>query len=832
MRGRCWNVWLRRAAGVASGVLLAIAVWAAPAADAQISAGPPQTVAGTTTLNGLACTTAEDCYAVGNANSVPAGGGNFPAGAVVAVHDGLAGPATALASPVILSAIACVSTTACLASGTVTGGGALVPITGGLAGATLPAGEIGGLSAITCRTAADCVAVGGTSGINGVGQIVAVSNGSAQPTQHASDARQLNGVACPSPGTCLAVGYNRASQGVVVPIAGATPAAAQVLSSVLFFYAVACPTQSTCVAVGRGYSGHGVVVAVSDGVAGAVQDIPGTQSLSGIACADSTTCVAVGGFPGAGSDPSGSVVVPIAGAVAGTAQVVTGTSYGQLSAIGCADARKCIATGVDPTTGLGDVVPLLLSGPLGAPAAQIAGPSGSTYPLHDPAVPAFAFSCRAAFAGALADPGGCVASAGGSPVANGQAIDTSHAGTFAVTVTATQADGQHATATSSYTVTKAPDAVTFPQLGPFAYRHAAVALTAAASSGLAVRYRVESGPCTVSGSTLTLLGTGACGVVAETVGDADYDAASAASMIAVGPPAPPLCTGLSLTVASTTVATIALGCSDPTADPQQALRYSIATLPAHGALTALDPLSGEVTYAPASDYEGPDSFTFTATDSQGEATPATIAIAVETAPALVSGPAVSGSARPGHALTCSRGTWTGTAPLGYAYRWTRDGSVVAGRDAPPYTVGVADGGRRLACAVTAANAAGSASASSAAVAVAAATFTLGKVTADARGSLSIRIVAGDGGRVRATASFVARTGAKAVAYGSTSARVAKAGAVTLHLAAGTVARRRLRAHAQVRVSVAITFTPPHGRATTKRTQLTVRGPRHAARGRT
>jgi hypothetical protein len=56
-----------------------------------------------------------------------------------------------------------------------------------------------------------------------------------------------------------------------------------------------------------------------------------------------------------------------------------------------------------------------------------------------------------------------------------------------------------------------------------------------------------------------------------------------------------------------------------------ALTFTIVASPAHGVLTGT---GANVTYTPAPDYHGPDSFTFTANDGQVDSNTATIAITV------------------------------------------------------------------------------------------------------------------------------------------------------------------------------------------------------------
>src|SRR5207248_8104652 len=84
----------------------------------------------------------------------------------------------------------------------------------------------------------------------------------------------------------------------------------------------------------------------------------------------------------------------------------------------------------------------------------------------------------------------------------------------------------------------------------------------------------------------------------------------------------PVANAQSVTTAEDTAATITLTGSDVDGD---ALTYVVATQPAHGTLTGTAP---NVTYTPALNYNGPDSFTFTVKDATLVSTAATVTITV------------------------------------------------------------------------------------------------------------------------------------------------------------------------------------------------------------
>ena len=93
-----------------------------------------------------------------------------------------------------------------------------------------------------------------------------------------------------------------------------------------------------------------------------------------------------------------------------------------------------------------------------------------------------------------------------------------------------------------------------------------------------------------------------------------------------------------------------------------------------------------------------------------------------TAPANTAPPTISGTPRSGDTLTSSTGTWTGTAPITYAYQWQRRTNTtgsswgsISGATASRFTLRSGDAGYLIRVRVTATNSAGSAPAFSSAV---------------------------------------------------------------------------------------------------------------------
>lgn len=108
----------------------------------------------------------------------------------------------------------------------------------------------------------------------------------------------------------------------------------------------------------------------------------------------------------------------------------------------------------------------------------------------------------------------------------------------------------------------------------------------------------------------------------------------------------------------------------------------------------------------------------TATNSGGQSATVTSAgtapvqALTSQAPVNVGLPVITGTPTQGTVLSVSNGTWINT-PTGFTYQWQRGGVGIGGATSSTYTLGSADVGFTVNCAVTASNAAGSASVTSA-----------------------------------------------------------------------------------------------------------------------
>ena len=110
-------------------------------------------------------------------------------------------------------------------------------------------------------------------------------------------------------------------------------------------------------------------------------------------------------------------------------------------------------------------------------------------------------------------------------------------GTGTVSVTAAQAGNSNWNAATnvpqSFSVVSSTQTINFPAIGNQVFGVAPLAMSATASSGLAVTYSVTSGPATVSGNVLTITGANPVTVKATQVGNSQYASVNSSQTITV-----------------------------------------------------------------------------------------------------------------------------------------------------------------------------------------------------------------------------------------------------------------------------------------------------------
>ncbi len=251
----------RSRVGIAGAVLLVAGMLGAlgPQLPAMAdSVGTVHAATGTSSLDGVACSSATTCVAVGTSSS-------SEEGVVVPITKGTPGSAVPASATFGLNAVACASATTCVAVGINSSATkpVVVPIAGDAPGIPQVPSTVFTPSAVACASAATCVVVGSTAGGHGgtggtragTGAVLSITNGVLGTTQLVPSS-ELNGVACSSATTCVAVGVPTTSggvltKGVILPIAaGGVPGTLVQVPATTFLGSVAC-SAATCVAVGR-----------------------------------------------------------------------------------------------------------------------------------------------------------------------------------------------------------------------------------------------------------------------------------------------------------------------------------------------------------------------------------------------------------------------------------------------------------------------------------------------------------------------------------------------------------------------------------------------------
>jgi hypothetical protein len=145
----------------------------------------------------------------------------------------------------------------------------------------------------------------------------------------------------------------------------------------------------------------------------------------------------------------------------------------------------------------------------------------STFTVKTSGFPAAALSEAHALPSGVSftDNGNGTATLAGTPAAG-------TAGSYPLIVTADNGTTK-ASQPFALTVNLQPQSISFDTLGDRTYGAAPFALSAAATSGLPVAYRIVSGPAILSGNTVTITGAGTVAIEASQPGDGTYGAAAA-----------------------------------------------------------------------------------------------------------------------------------------------------------------------------------------------------------------------------------------------------------------------------------------------------------------
>ena len=273
-------------------------------------------------LDAVSCPSPRDCVAVGGfTNSVLGSIGNLSM-PLAEVWDGATWSLQRMPSPdgasgSWLNGVSCTSATACTAVGF---GYYPPPPNGSLAGPLLyqplverwngsswsiqatPATP-GQLTGVSCGSPTDCIAVG-YSDMGGYVPVVGTWNGDSWSFQNLPGSGNLNAVSCVSPTACTAVGFRLATPAALVERWNGSAWSAQGVPNARYsgaddFNGVSCASATACTAIGiTGIAevGTGPLAAVWEGTTWARQVTPNRPEgiLRAIACTSSTTCTAVG----------------------------------------------------------------------------------------------------------------------------------------------------------------------------------------------------------------------------------------------------------------------------------------------------------------------------------------------------------------------------------------------------------------------------------------------------------------------------------------------------------------------------------------------------------
>ena len=278
------------------------------------------------TLDGIACPTAKQCWAVGNS------------GIVLATSDGgKTWLPQSSGTEDYLSAISCPTTQRCWAVGYK--GTVLATRNGGRSWENEASGTEHLLYDIACPTDVDCWAVGSA------GVIDATTDGGARwHLEPSGTSATLGGISCTTTSSCVAVG-NLPYE--LWTFDGGSAWMKHPSNAPGYLAKVDCVAGWACTAVGAGGFGFGLE---TSGKVWLDQALGTSQPLYDVSCPMEGRCIAVGGSGTILTGDAGSSTTEISSTGTSTWQLRNSVATGRLDAIACPTASLCLVVGA------GDVI--------------------------------------------------------------------------------------------------------------------------------------------------------------------------------------------------------------------------------------------------------------------------------------------------------------------------------------------------------------------------------------------------------------------------------------------------------------------------------------------
>ena len=296
-------------------------------------------VKGTVGLNGVACTSATNCYAVGDLQQP-----GTIRGAIVDVTSGRPGTPKLVIGANELNAISCTSATNCYAVGFNAAADGVVVHIAGSSQSAVAVPVVNSFTGVSCVSATLCYAVGTVHNKPGT-LVVTISSGRVTRQASAPSLGTPFGIACVSASSCVAVGTGVGKvgrfRGAVLNVSNGRSGKIRTTAT-SYFLGIACANTTTCYA-GTSSGRDGVVVTLTRGVPGAIHNVPNSSQLGAVACASARSCLAVGVFYNSSGAAAGALVKLTSG-IPGKANLSGPASF---KAVSCNSSGACVAVGTN-----------------------------------------------------------------------------------------------------------------------------------------------------------------------------------------------------------------------------------------------------------------------------------------------------------------------------------------------------------------------------------------------------------------------------------------------------------------------------------------------------